>query len=857
MRIHLKRLPSVLLSLLCSSAAVFAGETTHAFHFKLPLERSFALEPANAGGKWLQAHAVGETNVTEFGDQVILQLTRPEGLPALIKGTGLKVSRKVGRNIFVLDAGTATNAVRQAHSLAGKPGVTASYPDFRAPRELHGRYFPLPSDKAFTTWQWPLENRNADGSQAGPDLNTRAAWPFTLGQGVTVAVADSGIELKHEELSNNAATGLHWNFVAGTTNGNPVNRFANGAHGTEVAGLLAAGVNNFRMAGAAPGAHLASWVITDVNTRIVLSDSQMMGVYEFESNTVDVQNHSWGVSGSYGPLLGPGLLESTGISNAIQFGRGGRGTIIVRSAGDGRGIQQDANDSGWANDPRVIAVAAIRSDGRVASYSDPGACVLVAAGGGEPSSGTFPPLYTTDLVGADGANAVGFFPPNQDLSDYVFSNLGFTGTSASAPQVSGVVALMLSVNTNLTWRDVQEILALSSRHFDFADPDVATNGAGFVVSHNVGFGIPDAGVAVALASLWTNRPTATNITFTDNTAQAIPPSGLNVVLADIDGTTLDTFIALEDLGKHADAPTPLLPLVDVGYGTNIQVSLTNKGALIERDANPFNQKLTNAAHAGAAFAVVYNYPSAGAPTNVAPGGDQLLIMGGTDFLPIPAVFIGNTDAETIKEVQGLFPLAKAQIALNSATYTFTVTNQMICAYASLRVMAQNEVRGNLRITLTSPEGTRSILDRYNSDISAGPADWTYCTRHCLYENSAGTWTVAVTDEGVDNQGQMNSVSLTINGVPATNGAPLSRLQVLESYLLPDPRAIRPDLSIWKGALARLSWTGAPGAAYQVWSATNVAGPYILLTNLTGTFPVTECFTPENEPRAKFYKVTAQ
>jgi len=97
------------------------------------------------------------------------------------------------------------------------------------------------------------------------------------------------------------------------------------------------------------------------------------------------------------------------------------------------------------------------------------------------------------LIGTDGANELNFLPPNQDLNDYVFNGLGFTGTSASAPQVSGVAALMLSVNPNLGWRDVQHILALSSRHFDFADPDVTTNGAGFVVSHNLGYGTPDAG----------------------------------------------------------------------------------------------------------------------------------------------------------------------------------------------------------------------------------------------------------------------------------------------------------------------------------------------------------------------------
>jgi len=52
----------------------------------------------------------------------------------------------------------------------------------------------------------------------------------------------------------------------------------------------------------------------------------------------------------------------------------------------------------------------------------------------------------------------------------------------------------------LTCRDVQQILILSSRHFDLADPDLRTNGAGFRFSHNVGFGVPDAGRAVTFGA---------------------------------------------------------------------------------------------------------------------------------------------------------------------------------------------------------------------------------------------------------------------------------------------------------------------------------------------------------------------
>jgi hypothetical protein len=565
-----------------------------------------------------------------------------------------------------------------------------------------------------------------------------------------------------------------------------------------------------------------------------------MDAYQYDSNVVQVQNHSWGVSQTFTGQMGPSLLEGVGLTNAFVNGREGRGTIMVRSAGDGRSIQQDANDSGYASDPHVIAVAAIDQNGRVASYSDFGACVLVAAPSGDPTAG-FTPLFTTDLNGADGVNTINFLQP--DLNDYVFSGLGFYGTSASAPQIAGVVTLMLSANPSLTWRDVQAILALSSRHFDFADPDVTTNGAGFIVSHNLGFGVPDAGVAVQLAQVWTNLPPATNITVSSSEPALIPPNGLDVVMVDNLGLPIYNAVALPDLGKQADSPTASLPLVDCGMATNpITLNLTNKAALIERGgANSFAQKLQYAAAAGAAFAVVYNYPAA-AGSNGAPGGDFLFPLGGTDFTPIPAVFIGNSDGAQLLSLQDNNPGAGAQIALDSATYTFNVSQSLACEHVALRITADNLIRGNLRLTLTSPSGTRSVLGRYNADTNSGPSDWTYYTTHCWFENSAGVWTVAITDEGQGDSSSLNTVnavSLTITGVPSTGS--LNKDAILESYLSHRGNVVA-NLSPWNATLARVSWNTVAGASYNILAGTNAAA-LSLVTNVSGRFPTAEWFTP--------------
>ena len=105
-------------------------------------------------------------------------------------------------------------------------------------------------------------------------------------------------------------------------------------------------------------------------------------------------------------------------------------------------------------------------------------------------------LFTTDLSGTDGANWISFCPTFEYLSDYRWGSLGFKHTSAAAPLVSGVAALVLSANPGLTARDVQQVLLLSAGHADLADPDLRTNAVGLAVSHNVGFGLVNAGEAV-------------------------------------------------------------------------------------------------------------------------------------------------------------------------------------------------------------------------------------------------------------------------------------------------------------------------------------------------------------------------
>jgi Ca2+-binding RTX toxin-like protein len=135
---------------------------------------------------------------------------------------------------------------------------------------------------------------------------------------------------------------------------------------------------------------------------------------------------------------------------------------------------------------------------------------------------------TTDRVGAGlGLNPTGNYTQ-------------FSGTSAAAPVVSGVIALMLEANPGLGYRDVQKILALSASH-----PDTMTwktNGAtdwnlgGLKFNDTVGFGVVDAYSAVCLAETWLDCSTAIN-----EVSASARAFGLGVSIPDGSGTYIKTF----------------------------------------------------------------------------------------------------------------------------------------------------------------------------------------------------------------------------------------------------------------------------------------------------------------------------
>ena len=176
-------------------------------------------------------------------------------------------------------------------------------------------------------------------------------------------------------------------------------------------------------------------------------------------------------------------------------GRDGLGTALVMAGGNGKfniegeNFGDDSNFHNLSNSRYVIAVGAHNADGQSAFFSSPGTNLLISA----PGVG----LVTT------GGNSVG-----SQSSTYV------SGTSFAAPLVSSAIALMLEVNPDLGYRDIQKILAITAK--SSGAPGATSNGAlnfngsGLVFDREMGFGTLDAAAAVKLAQQWTEHSTASN-----------------------------------------------------------------------------------------------------------------------------------------------------------------------------------------------------------------------------------------------------------------------------------------------------------------------------------------------------------
>ncbi len=391
-------------------------------------------------------------------------------------------------------------ALDAALSLRDK-GVEAD-PQLRRQREVQAA-----PDDPFFPFQWHLRNTGQGNGLVGADANVVHAWDITKGQGVTIAIVDDSFQTTHPDLEPNSppvSSGLHYDFNGGDQD--PAPEYGD-QHGISVGGVAAArGNNTLGVSGSAPeaqllGLRLISGPITD------LQESQALYWHPTDENGDEVQvgasNNSWKPTVLF---TGPDVLTRQALQDAATLGRGGLGQITLFAGGNDQQSfygSRDSNANGFANSRFVLCVGASDNLGKQAYYSERGANLLVCA----PSSGGTLGIFTTDLSGSVfdpfGFIGYGYNPGAGEPADTDYTN-SFGGTSSATPLTTGGVALMLSANPNLGWRDVHEILAATAQKIDPTDADWVTNGAGFHFNHLFGGGVIDLTAAVIRAKDWEN-----------------------------------------------------------------------------------------------------------------------------------------------------------------------------------------------------------------------------------------------------------------------------------------------------------------------------------------------------------------
>lgn len=308
------------------------------------------------------------------------------------------------------------------------------------------RTYPLlgPEDEPEFGQQWGLENTGQSGGTPDADIDASEAWGFATGSDVVVAVVDSGVQTSHPELSDRIwqnpgetlngvdddGNGLSddiagWDFVNADNDPRPVGTGADDAHGTAVAGVIAAAANGSAITGVAPGAQIMNLRACDDGS--CSSFDSTIAIYYAVDAGADIINLSFG-----GPV--PEEEGDPPLEAAIAYARQ-RGVLVVSAAGNEP--PQDVPPgqiivpAEFPSDNN-ISVAASTDDDQLAPFAYYSPNIDIAAPGVS--------ILTTGLSGL----------------------ISVSGSSFAAPFVAGTAALLMAAYPSIGYTAVAERLAATA-----------------------------------------------------------------------------------------------------------------------------------------------------------------------------------------------------------------------------------------------------------------------------------------------------------------------------------------------------------------------------------------------------------
>jgi len=386
-------------------------------------------------------------------DRVILRADAD--ITAALRAAGYDVS-PAAAGYAVVTTSSVAEASALVEQLAAQAGVSSAAVEMRTPA-----FERTPLDDPFYANAWHLFNED----NAGNDINAEAAWDLGVtGAGVNIGIVDGGTWTAHPDLA-----GKH--MGAGSQSGGL------SSHATSVAGVaVASGNNQEGAAGIAYGSTFSRLYFSTSGDPVFNANT-----FTFRNDINDIKNNSWGPSDT-GVLWSISPIESDALLEAVTTGRDGKGTVFVWAGGNGSTNDRVEYDP-YASSFYTIAIGAITTLGKRASYSERGSALMAVTYSDGDGRGIVAPRI----------------PTTNNPAKYTFN---FGGTSSASPLAAGAIALCLEANPDLTWRDVQHLIVETAKAVDPSDPDWTTNGAGFSINHNYGFGQLDAAAMVAAAKDW-------------------------------------------------------------------------------------------------------------------------------------------------------------------------------------------------------------------------------------------------------------------------------------------------------------------------------------------------------------------
>jgi len=353
-------------------------------------------------------------------------------LHAAIGAQRLHSYRHIATDVVQLPAGA--DLAQYAASYLSRPEVTYVEPNCLL--HLEG----YPNDPLFGQ-QWGLDNTGQEGGTPGADIQAVNAWDLTAGnRDVVVAVIDTGIDYTHPDLQANMWVnetewagapgmdddgngivddihGARWTHLYGApSSGNPMDDHD---HGTHVAGIIGAvGNNGVGMAGINWNVRLMALKFMDSSGRGSEADELAALDYALDKGA-RISNNSWG-GGGY----------SQAVKNMLAVAAASNHLFVAAAGNSGTDNDVSATYPASYDNANILSVAASdRDDGR-ASFT----------------------CY--------GRHSVDVAAPGVDILSSLIGGVydSFSGTSMSAPHVTGLAALLLSLRPGTSYAQLKEMI---------------------------------------------------------------------------------------------------------------------------------------------------------------------------------------------------------------------------------------------------------------------------------------------------------------------------------------------------------------------------------------------------------------